>query len=264
MQAYLELLERIRREGETRSDRTGTGVISVFGHSMRFDLAAGFPLLTTKKLHIPSIVHELLWFLRGDTNVKYLQDNKIRIWDEWADEKGELGPVYGKQWRSWATGDGRSIDQISQLMLRLREDPLSRRHIVSAWNVGDLAAMALPPCHAFFQVYIAKGRLSLMLTQRSVDCFLGLPFNIASYSLLTHMLAQQAGYEPGEFIWSGGDCHIYFNHLDQISEQLGRKPYPLPQLVIKRKPETIFDYSFEDFAFENYQAHPHIKGSVAV
>lgn len=261
---YLELLHRIKAEGVKRLDRTGTGTLSVFGHQMRFDLEAGFPLLTTKKVHIPSIVHELLWFLRGDSNIQYLKQHKVRIWDEWADADGELGPVYGRQWRAWQTPDGRSIDQIQSLMDGLRRDPGSRRHVVSAWNVSDLETMALPPCHAFFQVFVAEGKVHLMLTQRSVDAFLGLPFNIASYSLLTHMIAQQLGLQPGTFIWSGGDCHLYLNHLAQVEQQLTREPFPLPSLRIGRRPDSIFDYRFEDFEFADYQAHPHIKGQVSV
>jgi thymidylate synthase len=264
MQTYLDFLKKIMDEGCDKPDRTGTGIRSLFGCDMRFDLKNSFPLLTTKKLHLKSIVHELLWFLSGSTNVAYLQENGVRIWNEWADEQGELGPVYGKQWRSWETADGRTIDQISQLVRDIRNDPHSRRLIVSAWNVGDLDRMALPPCHLLFQFYVADGRLSCKLTQRSADAFLGVPFNIASYSLLTCMLAQQCDLLPGEFVWSGGDCHIYHNHFDQVAEQLKRKVLTPPQLEIQRRPDSIFDYQYDDFVFLNYHPHPAIKAAVAV
>lgn len=264
MQQYLDFLKTILENGAEKSDRTGTGTRSVFGLQMRFDLSRGFPLVTTKKLHIKSIVYELLWFLNGDTNVKYLQDNGVRIWNEWADENGNLGPVYGAQWRRWENKRGEVIDQVTQLIDALKTNPDSRRHIISAWNVGELENMALPPCHLLFQFYVANNKLSCKLTQRSADAFLGVPFNIASYALLTHMVAQQCGFELGDFIWSGGDCHIYNNHVEQVKLQLSRKPFSLPQLVIKRKPESIFDYQFEDFEIINYEAHPHIKGVVAV
>tara|TARA_R110000868_G_scaffold380784_1_gene646970 strand:+ start:145421 stop:146215 length:795 start_codon:yes stop_codon:yes gene_type:complete len=264
MQQYLDYLQHILDEGVEKTDRTGTGTISVFSHEMRFDLSKGFPLVTTKKLHIRSIVHELLWFLSGDTNIKYLKDNKVRIWDEWADDNGELGPVYGKQWRAWEAADGRVIDQMSDLIEQIKTTPDSRRLILSAWNVGDLAKMALPPCHLLFQFYVANGKLSCKLIQRSADSFLGVPFNIASYALLTHMMAQQCDLEVGDFVWSGGDCHIYSNHIEQVKEQLTRKPYPLPRLNINRKPDSLFDYKFEDFEIEGYEAHPHIKGAVAI
>ena len=264
MKAYLDLMRHVRRHGVRRTDRTGTGTLSVFGHQLRFDLRSGFPLVTTKKLHLKAIVHELLWFLRGDTNTRYLHDQGVTIWDEWADERGELGPVYGKQWRSWPTPDGRSVDQISVVVKQLREAPESRRIIVSAWNVGELDKMALLPCHAFFQFYVAEGRLSCHLYQRSGDMFLGVPFNIASYALLTHMLAQQCDLGVGEFVWTGGDCHLYLNHLDQADLQLTREPLPLPKLELRRRPASIFDYQYEDFAFLDYQYHPAIKAPVAV
>lgn len=264
MRQYLDLVRTIRTEGARKADRTGTGTLSVFGYQLRCDLGAGFPLLTTKKLHLRSIIYELLWFLRGDTNIGYLNDNGVTIWDEWADEHGDLGPVYGKQWRSWPTADGQSVDQITRAIELLRTDPDSRRNIVCAWNVGQLGEMALAPCHTLFQFYVAEGRLSCQLYQRSADVFLGVPFNIASYALLTHMVAQQAGYRPGEFIWTGGDCHLYLNHLEQADEQLSREPLPLPQLVIKRQPPSIFEYAFEDFELLDYQAHSHIKAPVAV
>jgi thymidylate synthase len=264
MRQYLDLLRVTRTTGAQKTDRTGTGTLSVFGHQMRFDLNAGFPLVTTKKLHLRSIIYELLWFLRGDTNVKWLQERGVTIWDAWADAAGELGPIYGKQWRSWPTPDGGSIDQISRAVETLRRDPDSRRVIVNAWNVAELDQMALTPCHALFQFYVANGRLSCQLYQRSADLFLGVPFNIASYALLTHMVAQQCELGVGEFIWTGGDCHLYLNHLEQADEQLRRAPLPLPTLRIKRKPATIFDYEYEDFVIENYQAHAHIKASVAV
>jgi len=258
------MMRHVRDNGTFKEDRTGTGTYSVFGHQMRFDLSEGFPLVTTKKLHLRSIIHELLWFLSGDTNIKYLKENGVSIWDEWADENGDLGPVYGYQWRSWPTADGRHIDQISQVIDQLKNNPDSRRIIVSGWNVGELENMALPPCHAFFQFYVADGKLSCQLYQRSADTFLGVPFNIASYSLLVHMLAQQCDLEVGDFVWTGGDVHIYSNHLEQVDLQLTREPLPLPKLVIKRKPESLFDYKFEDFEIEGYEHHPHIKAPVAV
>jgi thymidylate synthase len=264
MQAYHQLLQRILDEGVPQADRTGTGTLSVFGHQMRFDLGNGFPLVTTKKLHLRSIIVELLWFLRGDTNIAYLKENKVSIWDEWADEQGDLGPVYGKQWRDWAAPDGRHIDQIEELLALIRRDPASRRQIVSAWNPADLPKMALAPCHCLFQTQVANGRLNLQLYQRSADVFLGVPFNIASYALLTHMLAQQAGLEPGVFVWTGGDCHLYSNHLDQARLQLTREPRPLPTLTIKRKPEAIDQYEYEDFEIVRYDPHPHIAAPVAV
>mgnify|MGYP000320531065 CR=1 FL=1 len=264
MQPYLDLLRRVRTDGVRKSDRTGTGTLSLFAQQMRFDLAAGFPLVTTKKVHVRSIVYELLWFLRGETNVGWLREHGVTIWDEWADERGELGPVYGKQWRSWEAADGRTIDQITAAIEQLRTNPNSRRNIVSAWNVGELDRMALMPCHAFFQFYVAEGRLSCQLYQRSADLFLGVPFNIASYALLTHMIAQQCDLEPGELVWTGGDCHLYLNHLDQADMQLSRQPFPLPSLRILRRPPTVFDYRFEDFEFVNYQHHPAIKAPVAV
>ena len=264
MKQYLELMRHVREHGARKADRTGTGTLSVFGYQMRFDLAQGFPLVTTKKIHTRSIVHELLWFLRGDTNVQYLRDNGVTIWDEWADEKGELGPVYGKQWRAWPAPDGRYIDQMSQVVKQLRETPDSRRIIVNAWNVGELEQMALAPCHAFFQLYVANRRLSCQLYQRSADIFLGVPFNIASYALLTHMLAQQCDLEAGELIWTGGDCHLYLNHLEQADLQLSRTPLPLPRLVIRHRPPSLFDYCYDDFSIENYQHHPAIKAPVAV
>jgi len=264
MQQYLDMMRLVRDTGARKEDRTGTGTLSVFGHQMRFDLSAGFPLVTTKKLHLRSIIHELLWFLSGDSNIRYLKDNGVSIWDEWADENGELGPVYGVQWRSWPTPDGRKVDQISQIMQQLKETPDSRRIILSAWNVAEIENMALPPCHCLFQFYVADGKLSCQLYQRSCDIFLGVPFNIASYALLTHMLAQQADLKVGDFIWTGGDCHLYLNHLEQADEQLSREPLPLPTLAIKRHPPSIFDYKFEDFDILNYEAHPHIKAAVAV
>ncbi len=264
MQAYLDLMRRVLDHGTPQMDRTGTGTLSVFGHQMRFDLAAGFPLLTTKKLHLRSIVIELLWFLRGDTNVEWLRERKVSIWDEWADEKGDLGPVYGKQWRDWETADGRHIDQIAELIEQIKTNPASRRQIVSAWNPGDLHVMALAPCHCLFQTHVANGKLSLQLYQRSADIFLGVPFNIASYALLTMLLAQQCGLEPGEFIWTGGDCHLYSNHLDQAREQLSRTPGPPPRLEILRKADAIDGYAYEDFVLHDYVAQPHIKAPVAV
>ena len=264
MRQYLELMRHVRDHGARKRDRTGTGTLSVFGYQMRFNLADGFPAVTTKKLHFRSIICELLWFLRGETNTRYLHEHGVSIWDEWADENGDLGPVYGYQWRSWPAPDGRHVDQIGKLLEQLRSNPDSRRLIVSAWNVADLDKMALQPCHAFFQFYVADGRLSCQLYQRSADIFLGVPFNICSYALLTHMLAQQTDLEPGEFIWTGGDCHLYLNHLEQVQEQLSRQPYGLPRLVIKRKPPTLFDYQYEDFEIANYQSHPPIKAPVAV
>ena len=264
MRQYLDLMARALEHGAETMDRTGTGTLSVFGHQMRFDLADGFPLLTTKKLHVRSIIVELLWFLRGDTNVRWLQERKVSIWDEWADPEGELGPVYGKQWRHWETADGREIDQIAELLETIRTNPGSRRQIVSAWNPGELHAMALAPCHCLFQTHVANGRLSLQLYQRSADIFLGVPFNIASYALLTMLLAQQAGLEPGEFVWTGGDCHLYSNHLAQAREQLSREPGPLPRLEILRKAPSIDAYEYEDFALHGYEAQPHIKAPVAV
>ncbi len=264
MKQYLELLETIMENGTAKEDRTGTGTLSVFGHQMRFRLADGFPVLTTKKLHLKSIIHELLWFLKGDTNVKYLQDNGVRIWNEWAGEDGELGPVYGAQWRSWRAADGRTIDQISQVVESLIHQPDSRRHIVSAWNVGDLKDMHLPPCHLLFQFYVAGGKLSCQLYQRSCDVFLGVPFNIASYALLTMMMARVTGYEPGDFVWTGGDVHIYTNHLEQVRLQLTRQPYPLPGMKINPEVTSIFGFKYEDFELVNYQAHPHIPGKVAI
>jgi len=264
MHQYLDLMERALKQGAETRDRTGVGTRSVFGHQMRFDLAEGFPMLTTKKLHFRSIAVELLWFLRGDTNVAWLQENKVSIWDEWADANGDLGPVYGKQWRDWETADGRHIDQIADLIATLRTNPASRRMVVSAWNPGDLHAMALAPCHCLFQCHVANGKLSLQLYQRSADIFLGVPFNIASYALLTILLAQQADLEPGEFVWTGGDCHLYRNHLDQAREQLARTPGPLPRLEILRKAESIDAYRYEDFALHDYVAQPHIKAAVAV
>jgi thymidylate synthase len=264
MKTYLGLLDYILRFGAEKKDRTGTGTLSVFGYQMRFDLSQGFPLVTTKKLHMRSIIHELLWFLRGDTNIAYLKEHGVSIWDEWADSNGDLGPVYGKQWRSWPTADGRTIDQLSELLAQIKSNPDSRRLIVSAWNVGELDQMALMPCHALFQFYVANNRLSCQLYQRSADVFLGVPFNIASYSLLTHMVAAQCNLEVGEFVWTGGDCHLYMNHLEQARTQLSRTPFPAPSLLIKRKPSTLFDYAYEDFEFLNYQAHPSIKAPIAV
>ncbi|WP_088831725.1 thymidylate synthase [Paenibacillus tyrfis] len=264
MQKYLDLLQDIMTSGVRKEDRTGTGTISVFGRQLRFDLSEGFPLLTTKKLHIRSILHELLWFLSGETNIRYLQENGVTIWDEWADENGDLGPVYGSQWRSWPAPDGRSIDQIAKLIEQIKRNPDSRRHLVSAWNPAEVDNMALPPCHYAFQFYVADGKLSCLFNMRSVDTFLGLPFNIASYAFLTHMVAQQCDLQPGELIWTGGDVHIYANHVEQVNLQLTREPYPLPQLVIKRKPDSLFDYRFEDFEIVGYQSHPLIKAPIAV
>lgn len=264
MEQYQRYLSYILENGTKKEDRTGTGTISIFGYQMRFNLQEGFPVVTTKKLHLRSIIHELLWFLKGDTNIKYLKDNRVSIWDEWADEHGELPAIYGKQWRKWESADGQTIDQISQVINQIKINPDSRRLIVSAWNVGEIDKMALPPCHLLFQFYVAEGKLSCQLYQRSADSFLGVPFNIASYSLLIHMVAQQCGLCVGEFIWTGGDCHIYMNHIEQVTLQLSRKPYPLPGLMIKRTPDSIFDYRFEDFEIINYQAHSHIAAPVAV
>ncbi len=264
MQQYLDLMRHVRDNGAHKNDRTGTGTLSVFGYQMRFDLARGFPMVTTKRLHTRSIIHELLWFLNGDTNIGYLNDNKVRIWDEWADENGDLGPVYGAQWRSWPAADGRHIDQLADVLETLRNNPDSRRIIISAWNVGELDKMALMPCHALFQFYVADGKLSCQLYQRSADIFLGVPFNIASYALLTHMVAQQTGLKVGDFIWTGGDCHLYSNHLEQVEEQLAREPLPLPTLSIQRKPDSITGYKFDDFEIVGYEFHPHIAAPVAV
>ena len=264
MKPYLELMQRILDEGVEQQDRTGVGTLSVFGHQMRFDLRQGFPVVTTKKLHLRSIIVELLWFLRGDTNVQWLQEHKVSIWDEWAASDGDLGPVYGKQWRDWTTPDGGHIDQIAELIREIREKPASRRQIVSAWNPADIPQMALAPCHCLFQTRVANGRLDLQLYQRSADVFLGVPFNIASYALLTHILAAQCGLEPGTFVWTGGDCHLYSNHLEQARLQLGREPKPLPKLNILRHPDAIDGYEPDDFVIEGYDAHPHIKGAVAV
>jgi thymidylate synthase len=264
MRQYLDFLRHIRERGASKGDRTGTGTLSVFGHQMRFDLNAGFPLVTTKKLHLRSIIYELLWFLRGDTNVKYLQEHGVSIWDEWADKNGDLGPVYGKQWRSWPAPDGRNIDQLSSVLEQLKTNPNSRRILVSAWNVGELDRMALLPCHALFQFYVADGRLSCQLYQRSADALLGVPFNIASYALLTHMIAQQVNLAVGDFVWTGGDCHLYLNHLEQADLQLSRTPYPLPQLKLKRKPDSLFEYAYEDFEIIDYRYHAAIKAPIAV
>ncbi|HEB58240.1 MAG TPA: thymidylate synthase [Gammaproteobacteria bacterium] len=264
MRQYLDLMRHVRDHGVEKGDRTGTGTRSVFGYQMRFDLAEGFPVVTTKKLHLRSIIHELLWFLRGDTNIQYLRDNGVSIWDEWADENGDLGPVYGSQWRSWPTADGRHIDQISQVIAQIKTNPDSRRLIVSAWNVGEIDNMALPPCHAFFQFYVAEGKLSCQLYQRSADIFLGVPFNIASYALLTMMVAQVTGLQPGEFIHTLGDAHLYSNHLEQADEQLSRQPFPLPIMKINPEVDDIFAFRFEDFELVGYECHPHIKAPVAV
>ncbi|HEU4620841.1 MAG TPA: thymidylate synthase [Burkholderiaceae bacterium] len=261
---YEDFMRHVLEHGVEKTDRTGTGTRSVFGHQMRFDLRRGFPLITTKKVHVKSVVLELLWFLRGDGNARWLQERGVTIWDEWAREDGDLGPIYGVQWRSWPTPDGRHIDQIAQALHAIRTNPDSRRIIVSAWNVGELDNMALPPCHAFFQFYVAEGRLSCQLYQRSADIFLGVPFNIASYALLTHMVAQQCDLDVGEFIWTGGDCHVYSNHFEQVSTQLSRTPRPYPRLVIKRRPPSISDYALDDFEFAGYDPHPAIKAPVAV
>lgn len=264
MKAYLDLMKHILDNGAEKEDRTGTGTRSVFGHQMRFNLADGFPLVTTKKCHLKSIIHELLWFLNGDTNISYLKEHGVKIWDEWADENGDLGPVYGHQWRSWQGANGQTIDQITEALQTIKTNPDSRRIIVSAWNVGEIEEMALAPCHALFQFYVVNGKLSCQLYQRSCDVFLGLPFNIASYALLTHMMAQQAGLEVGDFVWTGGDVHLYRNHLEQAQLQLSREPFALPRLRLARKPDSLFDYQFEDFVLEDYQAHPHIKAPVAI
>ncbi len=263
MRQYLDLLRYVRDHGASKGDRTGTGTKSVFGYQMRFDLAAGFPLVSTKQLHLKSIIYELLWFLRGDTNVGYLRDHGVSIWDEWADEHGELGPVYGKQWRSWPTAGG-NVDQLGNVVEQIKNNPNSRRLVVSAWNVGELDRMALLPCHALFQFYVADGRLSCQLYQRSADVLLGVPFNIASYALLTHMVAQQCDLAVGDFVWTGGDCHLYLNHLAQADLQLSREPYPPPELLIRRRPPTLFDYDFPDFEIRNYRYHPPIKAPIAV
>jgi len=264
MKQYLDLLSHVMNNGVEKSDRTGTGTISVFGYQMRFNLADGFPVLTTKKLHLRSIIHELLWFLKGETNLDYLHRNKVTIWDEWADKQGNLGPVYGYQWRSWPAPDGRSIDQISNVIKSIKENPDSRRHIVSAWNVGDLDKMALPPCHILFQFYVANGKLSCQMYQRSADIFLGVPFNIASYSLLLLMVAQVTGLKPGEFVHTFGDAHIYLNHVEQVKLQLSRKPFPLPYMHLNPDISYIFDFTYDDFSLVNYQSHPHIKGEISV
>lgn len=264
MKQYLDMMRHVLENGEDKGDRTGTGTRSVFGYQMRFDLQKGFPLVTTKKLHLRSIIYELLWFLNGDTNIKYLKENGVSIWDEWADEHGNLGPVYGEQWRSWKRPDGTTVDQISNVLEQIKKNPNSRRLMVVAYNPGVADEMALPPCHSLFQFYVANGKLSCQLYQRSADIFLGVPFNIASYALLTHMIAEQAGLDVGEFIWSGGDTHLYSNHFEQAKEQLSREPLPLPKLKIKRKPDSLFDYTFEDFEIVGYESHPHIKAAVAV
>jgi len=264
MQQYLDLMRHVRDHGTRKEDRTGTGTMSVFGYQMRFDLSAGFPLVTTKKVHLRSIIHELLWFLKGDTNIRYLHENNVTIWDEWADENGELGPVYGSQWRSWPAPDGRSIDQISQVMDQIRHNPDSRRIIVSAWNVAEIDNMALPPCHAFFQFYVAGGRLSCQLYQRSADIFLGVPFNIASYALLTMMMAQVTGLEAGDFVHTFGDAHLYLNHLEQTDTQLSREPRPLPVMALNPAVDDLFAFVYEDFELQGYDPHPHIKAPVAV
>lgn len=264
MRQYLDYLSYILHNGTKKDDRTRTGTISVFGYQMRFNLQEGFPIVTTKKMHLRSVIHELLWFLRGDTNIKYLKENGVSIWDEWADADGNLGPVYGKQWRRWETADGRVIDQVSNVIEQIKSNPDSRRLLVSAWNVGELDKMALAPCHVLFQFYVAQGKLSCQLYQRSADSFLGVPYNITSYALLTHMVAQQCNLNVGEFIWTGGDCHIYLNHIEQVNLQLTREPYPTPKLAIKIKPSSVFDYKFEDFEITNYQSHPRITAPIAV
>ncbi len=264
MRQYLEFLKAIRDSGVRKEDRTGTGTLSLFGYQMRFDLRVGFPLVTTKKLHLRSIIHELLWFLKGDTNVKYLRDNGVTIWDEWADQDGDLGPVYGKQWRSWPTADGGAVDQLSRIVEEIKRNPDSRRLVVSAWNVGELERMALLPCHALFQFYVAERRLSCQLYQRSADALLGVPFNIASYALLTHLVAQQCDLGVGDFVWTGGDCHLYLNHLEQTELQLSRTPYPLPTLRLRRRPPSLYEYSFDDVDIQNYECHPAIKAPIAV
>ena len=264
MRQFHQLMQHVLEHGVHKSDRTGTGTLSVFGYQMRFDLSEGFPLVTTKKLHLKSIIYELLWFLSGNTNNQWLKEHGVSIWDEWAAPNGDLGPVYGHQWRSWPVPNGENIDQIKDLIEAIKVNPDSRRLIVSAWNVADIPKMALAPCHAFFQFYVADGKLSCQLYQRSADIFLGVPFNIASYALLTHMVAEQCNLQPGEFIWTGGDCHLYSNHLEQVKLQLSRTPFPLPNLKIHRKPESIFDYRFEDFEILGYQSHPHLKAEVAI
>ena len=264
MRQYLDLVRHVRDHGVRKDDRTGTGTLSVFGAQLRFDLADGFPLVTTKKVHVKSIIHELLWFLRGETNVRSLNEAGVTIWDEWADANGELGPIYGYQWRHWTANDGREIDQLAEVVKQIRSNPDSRRLIVSAWNVGDLPRMKLPPCHAFFQFYVAEGKLSLQLYQRSCDLFLGVPFNIASYALLTHMVAQQTDLDVGDFVWTGGDCHLYLNHLEQVETQLSRRPFPLPRLAIRRRPPTLFDYRYDDFEIVGYQSHEALRAPVAV
>ena len=264
MRPYLDLLSDVRRHGLRKDDRTGTGTLSVFGRQLRFDLSAGFPVVTTKRVHLKSVFAELLWFLRGDSNVRWLHEQGVTIWDEWADGRGELGPVYGVQWRSWPTPDGSAIDQMADLVAQIRRNPDSRRLIVSAWNVAEIPKMALPPCHAFFQFYVADGRLSCQLYQRSADLFLGVPFNIASYALLTHLVAQQCDLGVGDFVWVGGDCHLYVNHLDQVDTQLAREPYPLPGLALRRRPPTLFDYELDDIEVVDYRHHPAIKAPVAV
>jgi thymidylate synthase len=264
MRQYLDFMRHVRDRGLPKEDRTGTGTLSVLGYQMRFPLADGFPLVTTKQVHRKSIIHELLWFLRGETNVRSLQEAGVTIWDEWADASGDLGPIYGYQWRNWPTGDGGHVDQLANVVAEIRRNPDSRRLIVSAWNVADIPRMALPPCHAFFQFYVAEGRLSCQLYQRSCDIFLGVPFNIASYALLTQMVAQQCDLGVGEFVWTGGDCHLYRNHLEQVEMQLARAPYPLPRLVIHRRADSLFDYRFEDFEIADYRCHPAIKAPIAV
>jgi thymidylate synthase len=264
MDSYLHMMRHVLDHGAKKTDRTGTGTLSVFGHQMRFDLAKGFPMVTTKKLHLKSIIYELLWFLKGSTNNNWLTERGVSIWNEWAKSDGELGPIYGYQWRSWPTPNGQHIDQITQIIDQIKKTPDSRRIIVSAWNVADIPSMALAPCHAFFQFYVADGKLSCQLYQRSADIFLGVPFNIASYALLTHMVAQQTGLQVGDFVWTGGDCHLYLNHLEQVNLQLSRAPLPLPQLNIKRQPDSIFDYEYEDFEVLGYECHPAIKAPVAI
>ena len=264
MRQYLDLLDHVLNTGIEKKDRTGTGTISVFGYQMRFDLEEGFPLLTTKKLHLKSIIHELLWFISGDTNTKYLNDNGVRIWNEWADKDGNLGPIYGYQWRSWPSGEGRKIDQLENVISSIKKSPDSRRHIISAWNVGELEKMALPPCHIMFQFYVAEGKLSCQLYQRSADIFIGVPFNIASYSLLTHMVAQATGLKPGDFVHTLGDAHIYLNHIDQVKLQLSRKPFKLPKMVINTGVTDILNFRYDDFTLEDYVSHPHIKGDISV
>jgi len=264
MRQYLELLRHIRERGARKTDRTGTGTLSVFGPQMRFDLAAGFPLLTTKRIHVKSVIYELLWFLRGETNVAWLKAHGVTIWDEWADERGDLGPIYGRQWRAWPAPDGRTIDQLAEAVALLKRDPHSRRILVSAWNVGELERMRLAPCHALFQLYVAGGALSLQLYQRSADVFLGVPFNVASYALLARMLAQQCDLSAGELVWTGGDCHLYLNHLEQADVQLAREPYPPPRLELRRRPPSLFEYTYDDFEIVNYRHHPAIQAPVAV